>query len=155
MRYSEIIPKRVMGVAQFHLNSNAGESSGWQTINIDTETSYNDLGITLSSYQLSVPAGKYLVSFAQSPVRCKWTLMALYDVTNSAYIDGSQTCTTYHNSGGGTFADLCFQPGVIVELTETTVIEVRGWYNAATTQAGHATGPNGYPMNVSFMRFAE
>lgn len=154
MRYSDLVPKRIMGVAQFHLHSNNGESPGWQTVNIETELD-NDLGIVLSSYQLSVPAGKYLVTYGQNPVRLNWNLLALYDVTNTTLLTPSQTCSSYHYSTGGTFADLQFQPGYVLELTETTVIEFRIYVGVTMTQAGHAPPPDNYPANISFMRFAE
>lgn len=75
-------------------------AGSWQTRTLNTEV-YDDIGITLASNQLALPAGTYDISAWSGFYRCGRVRTRIQDITNAATLALSLNSYAFNNTSDG------------------------------------------------------
>lgn len=122
----------------YNTNGGASASNNWQDRVLDTVHFDPDNIVTLASNQFTLGAGTYIIEFSTPGFLCSRHISALYDVTNSAYVEYGKVM--YTDAGASNNSE-----GIArVSITSNTTYKIR-----QHTQVARVTNGLGVSSTVS------
>lgn len=138
MRAKNILHNRKsVGISTYTRNSgDPGSTGSFITWNITTARQ-NNAGITKNSNQLTLPAGKYVLSASGGGTRCGWNCFTFYNITDSVEFTNARSPASYFATTGGGFEDTNQHAGMILDLSDGgKTVDIRHRYYNNPTAAG-------------------
>ena len=100
----------------------ASVKDAWRTVTLNSTVENNINSCSLSSNQISLPSGKYIVTASKFIKRSHHSRVGIYDVTNTTMVIEGINTYCYPTDGYG-IKNVCCEG--ILEPTATTVYELR------------------------------